>query len=310
MKILLVDDKLTERMAIASCLKKLGHDVACGENGREAVEMYSEQKPDLVIMDIAIPIMNGHDAARRIRASDHNDWVPIIFLGTGPGDINAAAAAAGDDYMMKPVNDELLTAKMAAMQRIAALRHRFIALSCELKSASGEVAQLKETDDLTGIANRRYLEQHLEQESVRCARYNQPLSLIMADLDHFKVYNDHYGHQAADSCLKKVAHTLRGALKRPADLVGRYDGQVFCMVLPDTPVEGASHLAEKLRGVIEQLAIPNEKSTTAAHITISLGIASGMPEPGASMQWLLSDADRALYEAKQMGRNRVVLSEY
>ena len=110
--------------------------------------------------------------------------------------------------------------------------------------------------------------------------------------------------------LKKVAHTLRGAITRPTDLASRYDGQVFCLVLPDTAAEGASHLAEKMRRLVEQLAIPNEKSGTAAHITISLGIASGTPEPGASMQWLLNDADGALYDAKQLGRNRSVLFAY
>ena len=307
MKILLVDGSLSERVAVSSCLKKLGHDIVCGENGREAVDLYSAEKPDLVMMEVGLPVMNGYDAARRIRSSEYSDWVPIIFLGAGPGDITAGKAAGGDDYLMKPVDEKILSAKLASMQRIARQRQRLIAVTADLKSTSEKLKQITDTDELTGVANRRALQRALEQESNRCARYNQPISLIIADLDHFRAYNEHYGHLAADRCLKKLAHALHGAVMRPADMISCYSGQVFCILLPDTPAEGALHLAEKLRTLVEQLAIPNEKSTTAACITISLGIASGVPEPGASMEWLLNDADRALYDAKQSGRNRAVL---
>ena len=309
MKILLVDDTLSERMFMATYLKNLGHEVICGENGEDAVEIYRQQTPDLVLIDVNMPRMNGYQAANRIRALDQDDWVPIIFLSAkkNPEDIADAITAGGDDYLTKPPDETVLAAKMAAMQRIAAMRGKLIDVSQQLERANTELQRLAEADGLTGLANRRHLDQHLEREAANCARRNQPLSLIMLDLDHFKAYNDHYGHLAGDSCLRKISKILKRMIRRPSDLAGRFGGEEFCIVLPDTPPDGACHVAESLRHSVEQLALPHAGRGNGAHVTLSLGVASQIPEPGCSVQQYLVTADKALYQAKQAGRNQVVL---
>ena len=309
MKILVVDNILTERMEMAACLKKLGHEVICGENGEEAVEIYRHQKPDLVLLDVNLPLMDGYQAAGRIREVDRDDWIPIIFLGTKkkPEDIVDAIACCGDDYLTKPLNESVLTAKMTAMQRIAGMRAKLLEVSQQLQRTNVELERQADADGLTGLANRRLLDRHLEREVANCARKNLPLSLIMADLDHFQAYNDHYGHLAGDSCLKKISKILERTIRRPSDLVGRFGGGEFCVVLPDTPSEGARHLAELLRSSVEQLALPHAGRGNGAHVTLSLGVTGDIPEPGCSTTQYLNAADKALYQAKQAGRNRVML---
>ena len=309
MKILVVDNILTERMEMAACLKKLGHEVICGENGEEAVEIYRHQKPDLVLLDVNLPLMDGYQAAGRIREVDRDDWIPIIFLGTKkkPEDIVDAIACCGDDYLTKPLDESVLTAKMTAMQRIAGMRAKLLEVSQQLQRTNVELERQADADGLTGLANRRLLDRHLEREVANCARKNLPLSLIMADLDHFQAYNDHYGHLAGDSCLKKISKILERTIRRPSDLVGRFGGGEFCVVLPDTPSDGACHLAELLRSSVEQLALPHAGRGNGAHVTLSFGVTGDIPEPGCSTTQYLNTADKALYQAKQAGRNRVML---
>ncbi|MFZ5645361.1 MAG: diguanylate cyclase [Bacillota bacterium] len=167
---------------------------------------------------------------------------------------------------------------------------------------------LSSLDGLTGIANRRYLDNYLLQEWRRAARENIPLSLIMCDIDFFKVYNDTYGHQAGDDCLKRVAGSLSENLKRPGDLVARYGGEEFAIVLPDTDTDGAVLLAKALRAGIEALKIEHINSRASKHVTLSLGVASTVPSNDFSPEMLISRADQALYQAKQKGRNQVQVS--
>lgn len=305
MKILLVDDTQTMRMLMTAILKEFGHNVVCCENGKQAVSRYLQERPDLILMDVVMPVMDGYQAATKIRAID-NDWVPIIFLSTRaePGDVAAGIEAGGDDYLSKPVDETILKAKLVAMQRIAAMRHKLIAVSMDLEKANSVLQRQAEVDGLTGLANRRLLDRHLEMEIARCSRTHSPLSLIMADLDYFKAYNDHYGHLAGDNCLQMVADTLRGAISRSNDLACRYGGEEFCIVLPDTDKAGVVHVAEQLRVAIQKLGIPHVK--TAGTVSLSLGTATTLPDRKCTAEQLLDDADQALYEAKQAGRNRVV----
>jgi len=308
MRILLVDDTATERMIIASYLKKMGHEVITGENGEQAITAFIKNQPDLILLDVIMPVMDGHEAARKIRSLGTDDeWIPIIFLSakTKASDIAAGIDAGGDDYLTKPVDQTVLTAKMQAMQRIAAMRQRLIDVTLQFDMVNRELSRLINVDGLTGIANRRYLNQHLNREMERSERSKAPLTVIMADIDHFKAYNDHYGHLAGDDCLKLIASTLQKQFKRPADFAARYGGEEFCIVLPETDLRGGKHLAEQLRVAVKTLEITQAPTVSEENITMSLGVASCSGEKPCLVKNLLYRADQALYQAKQAGRDHV-----
>ena len=309
MKILLVDDTKTEQLIMTAYLNKLGHEVITGENGQQAVELYKSEQPDLVIMDVIMPVMDGHDAAKEIR-SYSDDWVPIIFLSARvePDDIAQGIEAGGDDYLTKPVDHTVLEAKMKAMQRIAEMRHRLIKVSTELEKANDELKQLANADGLTGLSNRRYMDKFLRVEISRGIRYEQPISIILADVDHFKPFNDNYGHLEGDDCLKKIANALENVCKRQTDLVARYGGEEFAIILPDTKAENAEIMAERLRKAVEDLKIPHAYSSTGAVCTMSLGVFTVVPQKGDKGEAMLAKADAALYQAKQGGRNQFAVT--
>lgn len=306
MKILLVDDTPAELKIISSYLKKMGHELVTCTDGKEAVEQYQTNSFDLVLLDIVMPVMDGYEAARRIRRSQ-DGWVPIIFLSgrDSPEDIAAGIEAGGDDYLVKPINEVILAAKMRAMERIATMREQLIEISSELEEANAELQKLADVDGLTGIANRRSLDAYLEHETARCIRENQPISVIMIDLDHFKAYNDLYGHLAGDNCLKKIAEILKHKVRRPSDIAGRFGGEEFCIILPNTDKEGAKHVAEFVRLTVEALAIPHVGNGEKGVVSLSLGVVTHHPGPSFAISTLLNDADKALYHAKRCGRNRV-----
>ncbi len=306
MRILLVDDTRTDRMIMNAYLKKLEHEIIVGENGEQAIDLYRKCKPDLVLLDVIMPVMDGHEVARRIRALK-GEWVPIIFLSarTNAGDIAAGIEAGGDDYLTKPVDQTVLAAKMRAMQRIAAMRQRLLDVSTELESANAALQRLVDVDGLTGLANRRHLDRHLAQEAGRCARYKQPLSVIMADVDHFKTFNDLFGHLAGDDCLVSVSRVFEMGIKRSSDLAARYGGEEFCLVLPDTSAHAAQEKAEEIRLAVEALGITHAGTSVSSEVvTLSLGVATRVPKPGISPETLLLEADKALYHAKKAGRNK------
>lgn len=176
-----------------------------------------------------------------------------------------------------------------------------------LREQAESLRELAFIDGLTGIANRRRLDEYLADEFRRASRNNSPLSVIMLDIDYFKQFNDTYGHQSGDFCLQRVANAIKATLRRPADLVARYGGEEFVIVLPDTPFDGANGLAEEIRKHIESLAIPHEASKAAGHVTLSLGISNAQSYANIYDRTLLHQADKALYQAKHNGRNRVVV---
>ncbi len=311
MNILLVDDTRTEQHIMTVRLNDMGHDVICCSNGKEAVDLYNQYDFDLVLMDVIMPVMDGYEAAREIRKQE-DDWVPIIFLSgrTDPDDIAAGIEAGGDDYLTKPVDETILAAKMSAMKRIAAMRHRLISVSHELEKANDELQKLANADGLTGLANRRIIDEYLEKETARSIRSEHPIAVIMIDIDNFKLYNDNYGHLAGDSCLKKVSKVLKNTVRRPEDLVGRYGGEEFCVILPNTDLNGATFVAERIRTEVEEVKIPHARSSTGSVVTLSIGVASRVPGSKSTATQLLSDADKALYKAKTAGKNRVAQAEY
>ncbi|MCW8890949.1 MAG: diguanylate cyclase [Sedimenticola sp.] len=307
MNILLVDDTKSERLLMTAHLESLGHTVITGDNGQQALELYESASPDLILLDVIMPVLDGHQMARQIR-STYQDWVPIIFLSgkNNPDDIVAGIESGGDDYLTKPINLTVLKAKMGAMQRIANMRHQLLSTTQELELANHALEKMAHSDGLTGLANRRFLDQHLLRMVGQCKRYQQPLSLILLDIDHFKAYNDLYGHQAGDSCLKKIAKAMKHCIRRPVDLAGRYGGEEFCIILPDTDSKGALTVAKSLQRCIHQLAIPHQGSKTQPFVTFSAGCITATPDEMTEMISFYSRADKALYQAKKNGRDQIL----
>jgi len=307
MKVLLAEDSRTNQILIRAYIEEAGHEIVIANNGQEAVEQFIDTQPDLVLMDIIMPIKDGIEAAKEIRKQGvkEDEWIPIIFLSamTDSQDIVRAIDAGGDDYLTKPVDAVVLNAKLKAMQRIAEMRQK-------LKKANFELRKMATRDGLTGIANRRYFDEVLAKEIKRAMRSQSSLSLAICDIDFFKLYNDNYGHQSGDDCLKYVARTMAKTSKRPGDLVARYGGEEFGVILPETNLEGAIEIVEAIRKAVEQLDLTHKYSDVTDHITISAGVATVQPAKGDDVKEiarsLIQAADKSLYLAKKYGRNQVV----
>lgn len=305
MRILIIDDSKIEHTIIRSFLKDLDYEIFDATTGEQGMKLFSQYHPDLVLLDVMMDEMDGYDVARRIR-SQFKNWVPIIFLSgkTKPEDISIGIEAGGDDYLTKPISKQILLAKMKAMERIAAMRNQLIKVTKRLKKANLELERLATKDGLTGIANRRQLDHSIKHELARSRRYAKPLSLIMADIDHFKVYNDYYGHIQGDECLKGIANALKSSVSRPGELVARYGGEEFCVLLPNTDKKNACIVADKLLHAIRKLEYPNAGVNEHALVTISLGIVNTIADGHLTPESLIKAADEKLYQAKKNGRNQ------
>ena len=316
MKVLVVEDTVTSATLICHLLRKMGLEPVHASDGPSGIGMFKQVSPDLVLLDIVMPGMDGFEVARRIRQLERDgDWTPIIFLSarTSDDDLARGIGAGGDDYLIKPVSEVVLSAKVRAMQRIAQMRYSLLVLTRKLDEANRELRRLSSVDGLTGIANRRCFDETLSREWRRAARGGLPISLLIADVDHFKEFNDGYGHQHGDDCLKAVAAALQGSIHRSTDLVARYGGEEFAAILPETDADGATEVAETMRAAVAALAIEHRSSSAAAHVTISIGVATTTPmrdlAPDAGAVVLKRMADQALYAAKRLGRDRVIFAD-
>lgn len=290
-RILVVDDQPVNirvmHLALAS-----EHDVFMATCGEQALSFCAKTPPDIVLLDVEMPGMNGLEVCRRLKQDKDTRSIPIIFVTSHQGQEEETACweAGGVDFVSKPVNPMTLRKRVQA--------------HLTLKFQADLLRELAFIDGLTGVANRRFFDERLEHEWRRAKRSGTPLALIMSDVDHFKKYNDRYGHQAGDDCLRLVAAALKHTLKRPADLVARYGGEEFVCLLPDTPLEGAIAIAADMEAAICALGIDHADSKTAPVVTVSLGVAAIQPDAGASSEILIQQADTQLYRAKQLGRGR------
>ena len=306
MKILVAEDNLADRLIIRRHLQSMLHQVILAQDGEEAIELFKKEDPDIVLLDVRMPGMDGFATIQKIRSLDV-EWRPILFLSshTEPDAFVAGIKAGADDYLYKPIDRSVLEAKLIAMDRIVSMRNQLIRVTAELEYENEKAKQIANLDGLTGLANRRFLNQLLAQEIKRAAREKQALTVIMIDIDFFKHYNDHFGHLAGDDVLRKVAKILRNSVNRAADLVSRFGGEEFCIVLPNTSSAGGREIAEELRKSVLEARIPHAKGFIAPWLTISLGVSCLIPKSDALVEDLIHLADQALYQAKANGRNCV-----
>lgn len=307
LKILVVEDVRSSLAVLCHSLTAQGYVPIPAGCGSEAIERFLTECPDLVLLDVMLPDMDGYAVARRIRELEKpGGWTPIIFLTglTGDADLAKGIAAGGDDYLQKPASDVVLRAKIGAMQRIVRMHRTLLATTRKLDAANRELTQLSSMDGLTGVVNRRMFDEALAREWQRSAREGAQLAVAMCDVDFFKKFNDSHGHQAGDDCLKQVAAAMTGVAGRGGDLLARYGGEEFAVILPDTDLEGAVFVTESMRCGVAELRIPHADSPHG-EVTISAGVAACIADADNTPEALLHAADQALYQAKQTGRNRV-----
>ena len=289
--VLIVEDDNTIR---ALLMAVLGGDwvVYTAASGEAALTSVAAHLPDIVLLDIGLPDMDGLEVCRRFKANPQLEQVPVIFLTartSGEDEIDGLEAG-GIDYITKPINPAVLKAR---------IRNHL-----ELKQNRDQLVRLARTDGLTGLYNRRTFDDMLQREWRRLARTGEPLAVIMIDVDHFKLYNDTYGHGGGDTCLQRVARAAEGALQRPADVIARYGGEEFIALLPETGLDGAIAVAEAIRAAVANLEIPHSSSKTATYVTLSLGVGCTIPHADKDPATILELADQQLYAAKAEGRNR------
>ncbi|MFA7292709.1 MAG: diguanylate cyclase [Rhodocyclaceae bacterium] len=307
MKTLVVEDSQASRKIVSHYLERMGITPIPAIDGAEAVDLFVSERPDMVLLDIVLPGIDGFEVARRMRQLERpGDWTPIIFLTsmTRDEDLEKGIAAGGDDYIYKPVSDVVLGAKIRAMQRIIQMRYSLLVLTRKLDTANQELKRLTSLDGLTGIANRRHFDEMLVREWRRSMRQGAEFSILMCDVDLFKSYNDTLGHHAGDDCLRQIAQALTNAMDRGGDLVARYGGEEFAIILPETSLAGGQVVAERMRQTIEALNI-DHPTAPGGKITASFGLAAGIAMPETDPIRLVKAADKALYEAKRAGRNQV-----
>jgi diguanylate cyclase (GGDEF)-like protein len=307
--ILIVDDNPTNLSVLSHALKDAGFKSRVAMDGETAIEQVIEEPPELILLDIQMPGLDGFETCARLKANPNTQEIPVIFI-TASADLSnklKGLSAGAVDYITKPFQHEEVIARVKVHLTLRFLTRKVQEQAIALQNANQELNRLANLDGLTEVANRRCFDEYLEREWKRQAREQQNLSLILCDIDYFKRYNDYYGHQAGDACLQQVAQSIKATLQRPADLVARYGGEEFAIILPNTPPEGALHVAELIRSNVKQLQIVHAQSQVSAYVTLSLGITSQIPNPKLAMDSLINLADKALYIAKEKGRNACYL---
>lgn len=289
--VLVVDDT-PANLSLMSSLLKDTYKVKVANNGERALEIaQSDTPPDLILLDIMMPGLDGYEVCRRLKALESTKDIPIIFI-TAMADVENESmgfALGAVDYISKPFNKTVVKAR--------------IRVHMQLKRQSRLLENLVFMDALTEIPNRRALDQTLAQEWARSVRSGQPLSYLLIDIDLFKQFNDHYGHGSGDECLARVAKALHSCVQRPGDCLGRYGGEEFAAILANTDLDQALQVAQYLHTSIAALQIPHAHSAVAPQITISVGVATTRPDADQNSKLLSETADRMLYAAKHGGKN-------
>ena len=294
--LLVVDDQPVNIQAIYQTFNA-DHQVLMATSGEQALELCLSKQPDLILLDVVMPTMDGFEVCRRLKENEATRDIPVIFV-TAQNDEAAETRgldAGAVDFISKPINPKIVRARVRTQ--------------LTLKAQSDLLREWVYTDGLTSVHNRRYFDERLAAAWSSAERNGNVLSVVLLDVDFFKRYNDCYGHLAGDECLRRVASALKACLRRPNDLVARYGGEEFVCLLPNTDLKGAMTVAEELSQLLFVQQIPHADSSVASVVTVSLGVCSKRAGPGGSAEGLMREADAQLYVAKARGRNQACGAE-
>lgn len=290
-KLLVVDDQSVSIQVMRQIFADQ-YQLSLARNGPQAIAMCKSNPPDLVLLDIVMPGMDGYAVCAQLRADPATRDIPVVFITahTDPEQETQGLEMGAVDFITKPVVPAVVRARVRT--------------HITLKQQGDLLRKMVFLDGLLGVFNRRFFDQQVEVEWLRCMRSGLPLSVMMIDVDQFKRFNDHYGHLAGDDCLRRIASAIKLALRRPADVVARYGGEEFACILPETPLSDATELARGLEQQIRALAIDHRDSTHGV-VTVSIGVGCKPQEGAGSWQALVGQADAQLYAAKHAGRAQV-----
>lgn len=291
-KLLVVDDQPINIQVMYQAFAG-DYQVFMATSGTQALAICKDNPPDLILLDVVMPEMDGFEVCTRLKADDATRNIPVMFVTahTDSAQETHGLSLGAVDFIAKPVNPAVVRARVKTQ--------------LTLKFQSDLLRKLVFLDGLSGVYNRRYFDQQLSIEWARCSRNSSPLSVLMIDVDFFKLYNDRYGHQAGDDCLRQLAMALKSCLKRPADLVARYGGEEFACILPDTAFDDALSVAQDLEARVRRLQIKHENSSVDTVTTVSVGLATRTIDSAGDSGALVGLADAQLYCAKLAGRGRV-----
>lgn len=302
MKVLVVDDDIGSRLVATAAVEQAGHECISAPDGDAAWALYQTHRPNVVVSDLMMPGLDGLALCRAIRGDETDTYTYVVLLTShgGQEDVLAGMEAGADDYVSKPLDPFTLRTRLLAAERVTSLH-------AELARYRRALAAQARTDPLTGLHNRLKLTEDLNLLDSRTRRYGQDYCLVICDVDHFKSYNDVYGHPAGDAALASVAAALAGHA-RQSDGAYRYGGEEFVLLLPNQSMAGAGVVMERVRAGVQSLGIIHEGCPSGT-LTISAGISASLPGHRVSSEQILAEADGALYAAKAAGRNTVVLAE-
>ncbi len=320
--ILIVDDREENLFVLESILDDNEYNIVKAFSGKEALSLALTHEFALILLDVQMPEMDGYETANLLQGIEKTKDIPVIFITALSKEkeyIFRGYESGAVDYLPKPIDPVILKTKVRIFVELYRSKRSLHEKAVELEEKVGELTLLKgelekanrkleglsSIDGLTGIPNRRKLDEFIDMEWRRGARNRYPVSFIMVDIDFFKNYNDNYGHLEGDNCLRKVAYAIGCSAKRPGDLVARYGGEEFGVVLGETNLEGAMVVAEKIRSGVENLSIEHGYSPVSDRVTVSVGVASALPERNSTADVIISAADNALYLSKNEGRNRI-----
>ncbi|WP_208278765.1 diguanylate cyclase domain-containing protein [Massilia oculi] len=291
-KVLVADDDAINREVLGELLKP-EYTVLLARNGDQTLERAARHLPDLILLDVMMPDMDGYEVLRRLRADPQTAHISVIFISglDRPEDEASGLKMGASDYIVKPFNQTVVMARVALHLQVVRQRRM--------------LERLANIDGLTELANRRRFDEMYSLEWQRARRSGRPLSLALLDIDAFKQYNDRYGHPAGDRALRSVARVAGAAMRRPGDLAARYGGEELLLLMPETDAHDARGMAEAVREAVAALNIAHEASGVAPLVTVSIGGATLDPGGDEAQAELFEAADAQLYRAKQNGRNQV-----
>jgi len=303
-KILIIDDTPANISILNETLKD-EYDVFFATSGAEGLRVAAALVPDLILLDIMMPEMDGFQVCRKLKGTELTCAIPVIYVTAVVSHQEEAKGleCGAVDYITKPISPPVVLIRVRNHLELTRRSRMLEALSEELARKNRQLQLLARMDGLTGLANRRFLDETLDAEVRRAQRCGTPLSLIMCDIDFFKRYNDRYGHQAGDDALRRIGSLLQRLFQRGSDFPCRYGGEEFAIILPETGAEQASHLAEHLRSAMCEEALPHAFSDVSNCVTLSVGVVSAAASEGRTAQWFIGQADAALYRSKDEGRN-------